>query len=635
MTSKEVLKKYWGFNEFRPLQEEIIDSILNGFDTLALLPTGGGKSICFQVPTMSKEGLCLVITPLIALIKDQVQNLRSRQIKAEAIYTGMSRNEIERAFNNCIYGQTKFLYIAPERLQTELFKVRLDQMKISLVAVDEAHCISQWGYDFRPTYLKIAEIRQHLPNVPFLALTATATEIVRADIKEKLKFGKNSKVFQKSYTRANLAYSVLHEEDKFRKLIKILQKIPGCGIVYVRSRNRAEDVANILNRHKISADFYHAGLDPKTRSTKQDGWLKDKIRIIVCTNAFGMGIDKSNVRLVIHLDLPESLEAYFQEAGRAGRDDINSYAVLIYNNTDSVTLKKSLDDSFPPLEIVRKFYYLLSSYFNLAIGAGEGIRVDFDLIKFLETNNLKASQCYYSLKILEENGYIQTSDAVFSPSRVIITVNEEEIYDVQNRNPNIEPYIKTLLRTYGGIFSHYKDIFESQIALQLNVDTNQVIDVLKALHNNKIINYIPQTDKPQLVFTRSRVASENLLFDTKLIEFRKKVRLSNIQAAIKYAQNDLVCRSQQLVSYFGEFTSKPCLICDVCLHKKNRNSLESRILDITKDIKTTLSTKTLSLFELVSQLDKYEEKEVLTTIRWMMDNGQINYKNGLLSLSFS
>lgn len=340
MVTKEVLKKYWGFNEFRPLQEEIINSILNGFDTLALLPTGGGKSICFQVPTMSKEGLCLVITPLIALIKDQVQNLRSRQIKAEAIYTGMSRNEIERAFNNCIYGQTKFLYIAPERLQTELFKVRLDQMKISLVAVDEAHCISQWGYDFRPTYLKIAEIRQHLPNVPFLALTATATEIVRADIKEKLKFGKNSKVFQKSYTRANLAYSVLHEEDKFRKLIKILQKIPGCGIVYVRSRNRAEDVANILNRHKISADFYHAGLDPKTRSTKQDGWLKDKIRIIVCTNAFGMGIDKSNVRLVIHLDLPESLEAYFQEAGRAGRDDINSYAVLIYNNTDSVTLKK-------------------------------------------------------------------------------------------------------------------------------------------------------------------------------------------------------------------------------------------------------------------------------------------------------
>ncbi len=633
MTSKEILQKYWGYKEFRPLQEEIINSILNGQDTLALLPTGGGKSICFQVPAMTLDGFCLVITPLIALIKDQVQNLRNRNIKAEAIHSGMSSFEIERALNNCIYGQTKFLYVAPERLQTELFQARLTQMKINLVAIDEAHCISQWGYDFRPSYLKIADIRKHLPKIPFLALTATATKTVKADIQEKLLFNKFANVFQKSYTRNNLSFSVLHEADKFKKLIDILQKVSGCGIIYVRSRNRAKDIAEALKQHNIKADFYHAGLDPKTRNIKQEGWIKDKIRIIVCTNAFGMGIDKPDVRLVIHLDLPNSLEAYFQEAGRAGRDELKAYAVLLFNNSDAISLEKNFQLSFPPIETVQQIYHLLSTQYNLAMGAGEGQRFDFDIKHFISKHNLPSIQCYYALKILEENGYIETTDAVFNSSRLIMKVPNESLYDIQLRNPQLEPFIKILLRTYGGLFDHYTDINENHLARILNTSEEYVHNTLIALHRNQIIDYIPQTDKPKLIFTRERVPYEKLFIDTKLIAFRKKVRQSNMEAAIKYAQNGLICRSQQLVTYFGEFNSQPCNICDVCLQRNKSEVQESTIKQVSEAIIEYLKFQPSNLKCLISQLKKYKEEEVLKTIRWMTDNGQITYTDGYFTIS--
>ncbi|OWY25768.1 RecQ family ATP-dependent DNA helicase [Sphingobacteriales bacterium UPWRP_1] len=633
MTIHEILEKFWGYPAFRPMQEDIIRSVLGGKDTLALLPTGGGKSICFQVPGLAKDGLCIVVSPLIALMKDQVYNLQRRGIKASAIYSGMSSYEITRNLDNCAFGQTKFLYVSPERLQTEQFLARLPQLNISLIAIDEAHCISQWGYDFRPAYLKIAQIREKLPDVPVLALTATATNMVKADIQEKLKFRKQaSAVFQKSFTRANLSYSVFREEHKLNKLISVLQKVPGCGIVYVRSRKETQDVASALVKQGIGADFYHAGLDPQTRNNKQDRWIKNQIRVMVCTNAFGMGIDKPDVRVVVHLDLPESIEAYYQEAGRAGRDEKKSYAVLLYNNEDIAALEENLKKSFPPIEQVRQTYHLLCSYLQIAIGAAGGQCFDFDVHHFLETAKIPASQLFYSLKVLEENGYIAYNDALLLPSRLLVKMDKEQLYEVQVSNPRLEPYLKGILRTYGGVFDHYTEISETQLARNLKTTVEYVRNALTVMHRNQIIDYVPQTDKPQLVFTLSRTPAENLQIDTKLINFRKKVRQGNIQEVAKYAQNALICRSQQLVAYFGELDSNACGVCDVCLQKKKLAMAESRAELIATLIKKQLNRGNQTISALVTGLSAYKEDEVLKVLRWMTDNGQLLYHENEFSL---
>lgn len=633
MTPHQILQQYWGYSQFRPLQEDIIQSVLSGKDTLALLPTGGGKSVCFQVPALALEGVCLVVTPLIALMKDQVHNLKKRNIPAEAVYSGMNVFEVERAFDNCMHGKTKFLYLSPERLGTKLFLARLPNLQVSIVAIDEAHCISQWGYDFRPAYLKIAQIRTQLPHIPFLALTATATARVKADIQEKLKFGKNAAVFQKSFTRSNLSYSVLREENKIQKLTTIFKSVPGCGIVYVRSRKETAQIAEALKKQGISSDFYHAGLDPRTRSQKQDAWVKDKIRVMACTNAFGMGIDKPDVRTVVHLDLPESVEAYYQEAGRAGRDEQKAYAVLLFNNEDIGSLREQFERNFPPIATVRKVYHLLGNFFQVAIGAGEGQSFDFDMNKFLETNPMPAADLFYALKVLEENNYLQATDAVFLPSRVMVRVTNEQLYDVQLRNPRLEPYIKVLLRSYGGVFDQHTEIYENVLAKNLKTSTQYVQNALTVLHKNQVIDYIPQTDKPQLIFTQPRAAAEALVFDVKLINFRKKVRQDNLQAVIAYAQNNLLCRSRQLVAYFGELDSLPCGVCDVCLQQKKLQLAENRIERISAAIKKQLRANAHSSHELVAQLTDFKEDEIIKVLRWLTDNHQILFKDGTFRLN--
>lgn len=622
MSIHEALKKYWGYDSFRPLQEDIIQSVLDGKDTLALMPTGGGKSICFQVPALTQEGMCLVISPLIALMKDQVYNLEKRNIKAVAIYSGMHSREIDRMLDNCIYGDTKFLYLSPERLKTPMFKERLHKMNINLVAIDEAHCISQWGYDFRPPYKQIAEIREFLPKVPFLALTATATKRVQQDIMDSLAFPTHH-FFQKSYKRANLSYSVFHEEHKLRKLIHILKNVDGTGIVYVRNRKKTKEVAYLLQKQRISADFYHAGLDPKSRSAKQEKWIRNQIRVMVCTNAFGMGIDKPDVRIVVHIDLPESLEAYYQEAGRAGRDLKKSYAVLLYNEADKINLERNFENSFPPIETIKKTYQSLGNYFKIATEAGEGQSFDFDLIDFYKTYNLSPIPVYSSLKILEQNEYISTNDAMYMPSRLLFTVSKEDLYKFEVANRRLEPYIRTLLRTYGGAFDNYVEIKEREIARNMKTSEQYVQNALLYLQQKKILNYVPQTDKPQITYTCARVKPSSLMIDQKMLKFRKKIRRENINSVVAYATNEINCRSQQLVTYFGELDSTPCGVCDLCLARKKQKAKDAIFENIQAELKVVLQEKAPVTLAQFIQQSRFKEAEIIKVVRWMVDNGAL------------
>ncbi len=616
----EILKKYWGYDNFRPLQTDIIEAALAGKDALALMPTGGGKSICFQVPALAQEGFCLVISPLIALMKDQVYNLRRRNIRAEAIYSGMSRFEIDRILDNCIYGKVKLLYLSPERLLTEMFQERLPKMNINLVAIDEAHCISQWGYDFRPPYLQIADIRQRLPNIPFLALTATATKRVVLDIQEKLAF-KEKRVFQKSFKRDNLSYSVFMEEDKPKKLLQILQKVPGTGIVYVSSRKKTKSIALLLQKNRIKADFYHAGLNPKARSKKQEQWMKNKTRVMVCTNAFGMGIDKPDVRVVVHIDLPNSLEAYYQEAGRAGRDLRKSYAVLLYQTADVKRLHDDLKNSFPELATIKQTYQSLANYYQVAIGAGEGQSFNFNIKDFCQTYNLSVLKVFNSLKILEQNNYFVSNDAVYSPSRLMFIVPREEIYKIEVANRRLDPYIKGILRTYGGAFDDYINIDEAVIARNLRTPKNYVVNALNHMHQHKLIDYQAQSDQPQITFTHQRLPADRLKIDQKLLQFRKEVKQNNIAAVEQYVSNSLICRSQQLLSYFGELDSEKCKVCDVCTNRNKTNIDNNNFKELETAIKQQLQSKSQTIHELVDNLSShFKEQEVVSVIRWLTDN---------------
>jgi len=619
----QILVKYWGFSTFRALQEDIIKSAGDGKDTLGLMPTGGGKSITFQVPALANEGICLVITPLIALMKDQVENLKKRGVNAIAIYSGLTAHEINIAFDNCVFGKVKFLYLSPERLGTELFKQRVVNMQVNLIAVDESHCISQWGYDFRPSYLKIAEIRNLLPQVPVLALTATATPEVVEDIQERLGF-KEKNVFRKSFERKNLAYYVKEYEDKYKYLIKYIQKSQGTGVVYVRNRKRTKEIAQLLFQNKISADYYHAGLSNDVRSLKQEKWQKNQIRVMVSTNAFGMGIDKPDVRFVVHVDLPDSLEAYFQEAGRAGRDEQKAYAILLYHESDKLKLERRIDTSFPPIEEIKRTYEALCNYYKLALGSGKDMVFDFNIKDFSSTFRFDPLRVYSSLKILERDGYIELTDEIDNPSKVFFLVDKHDLYKFQVANAKMDGFIKLILRTYTGLFSEYTSIDEDFLARKANSNIEVIYTYLKALNNAKIIRYIPRKKTPLIIFTEERLDLKSIYITKENYQQRKERFVSRINAVVNYAESKAKCRSQILLSYFGEMESTRCGQCDICL-KRNELELSKYEFDlIHAELKEKLRETPQSLVEITDNLN-FPEDKIIKVIQYLLDNNKIEY----------
>jgi ATP-dependent DNA helicase RecQ len=621
MTAIEILQKYWGYSAFRPLQQEIIAAALDGKDSLALLPTGGGKSICFQVPALVEEGICIVVSPLIALMNDQVENLKAKGIEAIAIYAGMGKREIDILLDNCIYGKIKFLYLSPERLLSDLVRTRISYMNVNLIAVDEAHCISQWGYDFRPPYQQIAKLREILPGVPVLALTATATSFVRKDIVEKLEM-KDPQVFVKSFARDNLSYVVFNKEDKYKKLIEICNKVMGTGLVYVRNRRETAEVSNFLNRNQIKADFYHAGLERDSRFKKQEDWKQNKTRVMVATNAFGMGIDKADVRFVVHLDLPESLEAYYQEAGRAGRDEKRSYAVLLANQADVEGLESRYVESFPSPDEIRKIYHYLGNYFQLAFGAGEGLTFTFDVADFCKRFNISVLKTLSGLKFLEHDGYLTLSESVFLPSRLMFTASHEDVYRFQIENRAFDPIIKTILRSHGGAFDGFVKINEADIAKKVGMSYKDVIAVLIKLQSIDLLNYIQQTDQPQLQYVRARVDMDHFDLDVKYLLLRKEILLKQIEAVVNYT-NANTCRSIQLLTYFDEPNGDKCGVCDICLAERKAGMDGQKQDEIDYEIVSMLQQNPLSLDELVPNIKNGTENERLDAIRELLDAGKI------------
>lgn len=623
-TFTDILEKYWGYQSFRPLQEDIIQSVDQGNDTLGLMPTGGGKSITFQVFSLSRPGICLVITPLIALMKDQVQNLKSKGIKALAIYSGMTSEEIKVAFDNAMWGDYKFLYLSPERISTQRFRERLPQMNINLIAVDEAHCISQWGYDFRPSYLRIAELREMLPDVKIMALTATATPKVVDDIQEKLLFDKKN-VLRKSFLRQNLAYKVRIEDDKIGYLIRSLKDSKGCGVIYTRSRKKTKEIAEKLLSSGISATYYHAGLSADSRNLRQEEWLSGKKRIIVATNAFGMGIDKPNVRFVVHVDVPDSIEAYFQEAGRAGRDGKNAVALLLYNNTDKVRLKKGIAEKFPPPDYIKRTYEALCNHLQVAIGSGLGINYDFDLITFAKKYKFSFSYTLSALKILEQDGYLELTDELNRPSLLYFRVNRDDLYSFQVSNANFDAFIKLILRSYSGMFTDYRPINEELIAKRANISIDLVYKYLNALDTQKIIHYLPRKDTPFIVFLKPRVELRHLVISKSNYTERKNRYSEQVEAILNYAESTVKCRSRMLLNYFGEKDSTRCGKCDVCenLQELGISNLEYR--RIVKDIKLILQKEAMPRHELFFKLSG-NESHIQKVLRWLLDNGSLHVR---------
>ena len=589
---QEILKQYWGYDDFRGIQREIIESIGSGHDTLGLMPTGGGKSITFQVPALCQDGTCIVITPLIALMKDQVDNLRRRGIRAAAIYSGLTREEIVITLENCIFGDIRILYVSPERLASDLFQTKLRHMRVSFITVDEAHCISQWGYDFRPSYLQIAQIRKLVPNAPVLALTATATPAVVQDIQQKLsQKDTNFNVFRMSFERKNLAYVVRHAPDKREQLIHILESVKGSAIVYARSRRRTKEYAELLTEAGISATFYHAGLDSAVKDERQRGWQQDKVRVMVATNAFGMGIDKPDVRLVIHIDCPDSIEAYFQEAGRAGRDGRKAYAVLLYNDADQRKLEKRIADTFPEKDYIRKVYEHLAYFYQVGVGSGYNHIFEFNIDQFCHTFRHFPIQADAALKILDRAGYIEYTEEQDNQARVMFTIGRDDLYRLENTSPNEEKVITAMLRNYGGLFTDYNFIDESFIAQQTQLEPQQVYMTLKGLSQRHILHFIPQKKTPYIRYTQRREDMEHVQIPPSVYEERKAQFEERIHAMINYAKDDAVCRSRQLLRYFGEESDPDCHQCDVCLSHRSEglvseprmNEAMERILALLDD----------------------------------------------------
>ncbi|HNY01807.1 MAG TPA: ATP-dependent DNA helicase RecQ [Bacteroidales bacterium] len=618
----QILLKHWGYSSFRPMQEEIIRSVLEGKDTLALLPTGGGKSLCFQVPALVKEGVCLVVSPLIALMKDQVDNLKKRGIPAVAVHSGMRSAEITMALDNCCYGNVKLLYLSPERLASDHFREAVRRMKVSLLAVDEAHCISQWGYDFRPPYLEIAAIRQMLPNVPVIALTATATPKVVKDIQRRLEFRKEN-VFQKSFERKNLTYMVIREEDKLKRLVKILAKVKGPGIVYVRNRRHTREVAEFLQKNQIAADFYHAGLDPDVRNQRQAAWIAEEKRIMVATNAFGMGIDKPNVRVVVHLDLPDCLEAYFQEAGRGGRDEKQAYAVLLYEASDILDARHNLSLSFPELKTIRDVYQALGNYFQIPVGTGRELQFDFDLAAFAEQYRFQPVIVFNCLKFLEKEGFVMLSEGLTQPSRVHLKADKEELYRFQVEHEPFDHLIKTMLRSYSGILSDFVSFSEAELARRSNIPVETIITQLKYLEKTGMAEYIPQTDKPRIIYLQERLDVRDLGFSPENYRDRLAEAEKRLEKMTGYVESTNKCRSQYLLSYFGECDSKRCGTCDVCIERNKINLNEVEFDRIVETIKPLLKQKPCTVEELVTAAYPIQEDKVIRAVQWLTDNEKV------------
>lgn len=620
-----ILKQYWGFDYFRSLQKDIITRVIEGGDAVALLPTGGGKSLCYQVPAMCKDGLCLVISPLIALMKDQVDQLKNRNIKAHAIYTGLTHREIDIILDNCIYGDVKLLYVSPERLQTEIFAERIRKMNVSLLAVDEAHCISQWGYDFRPTYLKIAEFREaNLPNVNTIALTATATESVVVDITEKLTL-RNPQIFKASFARENLAFAVRKVENKEKKLVEILQKVPGSACVYVRNRRGTKDLANLLLQNQISADFYHAGLGHDLRMKKQEQWIKGKTRVIVATNAFGMGIDKNNVRVVVHYDTPDNLEAYYQEAGRAGRDGKKAYAVMLYHEGDKSLLKSFFENAHPSIDFIRRVYQALANYYKIAVGSNMLSFFDFDITDFCNNFNLHAGETYHAIEKLEEEGFLELNESFYHPSKASINLSREELYKFQIANAAFDPLIKTLLRLCGGeIFTNFVRISENQIARLLNTSMLKVTNYLNHLNELKVITYDRLRDKPQLAFITPRFDATKLPLNIDRINARRQIKKEKLDAILNYVENTRLCRTAMILEYFGELSFEDCGHCDICLEKKKKNT-KSDHARIVEMLLYELKKGPKFPEDLIKPFDQGEIGMVEEIIRDMNDRKELKY----------
>lgn len=627
---KSILKHYWGYDNFRGIQEDIISSIGSGRDTLGLMPTGGGKSITFQVPALANPGLCLVITPLIALMKDQVQNLRKHGIKAQAVYSGMTREEIVIALENCIFGDYKFLYISPERLGTEIFQNKLRSMKVSMITVDESHCISQWGYDFRPAYLKIADVRKLLPDVPVLALTATATPEVVKDIQVRLAF-REENVFRMSFERKNLAYIVRRTEDKSGELLHILNQVQGSAIVYTRNRKRTKEISLFLNQHDISATFYHAGLDNKTKDLRQKGWQAGTYRVMVATNAFGMGIDKPDVRLVIHIDFPDSPEAYFQEAGRAGRDGQKAYAVLLYAQSDKTILKKRISDTFPEKDYIRQVYEHINYYFQMAMGDGRGCTFAFNIDEFCQRFKHFPVRVDSALKILTRAGYLEYTDEQDNASRLIFTLRRDELYRMEEHNQDTEKLLRIILRSYTGLFSDYAYINEETLAQRSGLSRQQVYDTLILLTKRHILHYIPGKKTPYIIYTRERQDTNRIVLNKEVYEDRKRSYEKRIQAMLEYAESNDQCRSRMLLHYFGENNEHNCGQCDVCLEKHTSGLKKGEYEDIVSDIKNLLNRHPHTPQEVIHALSVPEEK-ILNVLTYLLSEERIKQENGKLYL---
>ena len=616
--TRAILQHYWGYPSFRPLQEDIVDSVMAGKDTLALLPTGGGKSICFQVPTLGMEGLCLVITPLIALMKDQVAHLVDKGIPAAAIYSGMHPDALDLAYNQAAFGRLKFLYVSPERLQTNPFLEALKKMKVCLLAVDESHCISQWGYDFRPPYLKIADIRPYIPKTPVLALTATATAKVVDDIQVRLGF-KEKNVFQSSFERKNVTYNVYHEADKYGVLRRKLEAMTeGSAIVYVRNRKRTQVIADWLNSVGISATFYHAGLDAKTRDERQDLWMKGKVKVIAATNAFGMGIDKPDVRLVIHMDLPDSIEAYFQEAGRAGRDLKPSEAILLVSPADIKKLQENLSQSFPELERIKLIYNALGNYLNIPIGAGENVSYPFVIGDFANRYGFSIVEVFHTLKILEKEGFLILSDSFDEPSKVMIKASRDDIYGFQVNNPQFSELIKFMLRSLPGVMTDFVKINEEMMARKTGLSSEKVMEQLRKLDSYSFLSYAPRNDKPQVLFLSEFVDTKHFGLSKENYFDRKKEAEARVKAVVDFVNNEEECRSVQLLRYFNEKTKKTCGRCDVCMKQGGHRVLYDKI---EEKVKSVMSETAQPMKEVLLKCSEFEEAEVLDSIRLLVDNG--------------
>lgn len=627
-----ILKQYWGFDSFRPFQEDIINAVLAGKDTLALLPTGGGKSVCYQVPAMVTEGTCLVISPLIALMKDQVENLQKKGITAYSIFSGMTRKEVINVLKVVTESNCKFLYVSPERLETNLFKEYLPGMGISLIAVDEAHCISQWGYDFRPHYLRIAALRDELPHVPVLALTASATPDVQKDICEKLAFH-NEQIFRQSFERPNLSYSAFKVDSKINKIIEILQKVPGTGIVYCRSRKRTKEISELLQLQHISADYYHAGLPQEERSRKQEQWINNKIRVIVCTNAFGMGIDKPNVRSVIHADVPDCLENYYQEAGRAGRDGKTSYAVLLFDENDLAELQLSATQRFPSIEDIRAVYQSVANYLQLPTGGGDGQYYDFDIADFMRKFKLQSHTTLYSLKALEQDGWMAFNEQVFLSSAVRFTTDKNYLHQFEQSHPGLEPLLKTLLRAYEGIYDQPVPVSEKFIAGLLKTDADTVKKQLLELHQSGVIDYQPQKDTPQLLLLRGRIKAEDITINMPAFNQRKERYLQRVKEIVRYVKETTECRSRIIGVYFGDDHIKTCGICDNCLRQKAVSLTKEEFDQLHHLVINLVKYESLPVKELLLKLNGVKKEKAWKVIEFLQAENKIEMDtNGYIHL---